>query len=295
MLIGIDYASVDGNLPPDLTTWQAACAAQGSRAALAIIRAVWGTKPDATLRRDWDRLTGAGLTCGGYLLLRMPHSGFSAAPEDQVHVLADVLGRLTTKHLVPTIDIEDTGLPASEELEWVHRAWKEVRRIWGVSPMFYTSDRVWREDLHNLPAGEMTDSPLWLAKPWPWAIRQAPQLSGTPFASGQLDPKVPSPWGAHNWWMHQYQGDAYHVPGFTSTVDLSRFRLMRVGEIGPRVAWVQHRLALAEGVAQTFEDVMLTQVKAFQTEHALEADGIIGPQTFAALTWSDGRPRPTGA
>jgi GH25 family lysozyme M1 (1,4-beta-N-acetylmuramidase) len=285
MLVGIDYAKVDGNAAPDFAMFKAACARAGSRAAVAIFRGAWGTQFDDTMARDWRRAIDAGFTCGGYLFLRMPHPGFPWTPEDQVHVFAQSMGPLTDRNLVPTIDIEDTGLPAEMEIEWVHRAWTELRRIYGVPPMIYTSDRVWHEDLHDLPAGEMLDSPLWVAKPWPWQVRSPPHLSGEAFAPGKNDPIVPKPWGPNNWWMHQYQGDAHPVPGFTSTIDLSRFHMMQIGETGARVAWVRRRLGMPTGV-RTFDSEMLAQVQAFQAQRALAVDGVIGPQTFAALTWS---------
>jgi GH25 family lysozyme M1 (1,4-beta-N-acetylmuramidase) len=285
MLIGIDYASVDGNAPPDIQKWKAACAASSSRAAVAILRGAWGAQRDLTIQRDWRRLIDAGLTCGGYLFLRNPQPGFDATPEDQVHAFADNMGTLNDRNLVPTIDVEDASHVAAEaELEWVHRAWTAMRDVYGVPPMIYTSDRVWREDLGNLPAGEMTDSPLWLAKPWPWQVRTAPHLSSSPFDAGKLDPAVPAPWGVRNWWLHQYQGDAFPVPGFTSTVDLSRFNVMRTGEVGARVAWARTRLGLG-GLRATFDGDMVKRVREFQLEKALVVDGIIGPKTFAALAW----------
>lgn len=285
MIVGFDYASVDGNRPPNLVDFQAACARAGSRAGFAIFRACWGTQPDLTVQRDWHRAIDAGLICGAYLFLRLPHQGFKGSPEDQVHVFADNMGSLTERDLVPTVDVEDTGLPAEQELEWVHRAWQAMREIYGVPPMLYTSDRVWREDLHNLPAGAMVDSPLWLAKPWPQDVRTPAQLGGDRFASGKLDPVVPQPWGAGNWWIHQYQGDAYPAPGFTSTVDINRFRLMRIGESGARVAWVQRRLRMPSGTPAVFDGDMMRRVRAFQSDRHLVVDGVIGPATFAKLSW----------
>lgn len=285
MLVGIDYASIDGNSPPNFVELGKACYRASSRAAFAIFRAAWGTQPDLTVQRDWHKASDAGLICGGYLYLRLPHQGFTGSPEDQVHVFADNMGALTERDFVPTIDVEDTGLPAAAELEWVHRAWAAMRAIYGVSPMFYTSARVWAEDLHNLPAGEMADSPLWLAKPWPWAIRSPARLSDEMFASGKMDPVVPKPWGPNNWWIHQYQGDAYPTSGFTSTVDLSRFRLMRQGESGARVAWVRRRLGMPVG-DQIFDRDMMLWVRTFQSEKGLAVDGVIGPATFAKLAWS---------
>lgn len=287
MIIGVDYAQVDGNQPPDWTKAQGACAAAGSTLGFAIFRGAFGTSPDPTLGRDWIRAREAGLTLGAYLFLRMRRD---QSPEDQVHVFADNLGTLTGADLVPTIDVEDThaDFAPEDELEYVHRAWTTMQQIYGVPPMLYLSDRVWREDLHDLPAGEMTDSPLWLAKPWPWRVRTPPQLSGKPFATsvftGNYDPTVPRPWGWGNWWMHQYQGDAMGLPGFTQTVDLSRFNVMRAGEIGIRVARVQRRLGWP--VTRTFDGDMAQRVREFQAQHGLVADAIIGPKTFARIAWT---------
>lgn len=285
MIIGIDYASVDGNTPPDFEQFKAACHAQGSSAGFAIFRGAWGTSPDATVQRDWIRAHDAGLTCGAYLFLRTL-KGMS--PESQVHVFADNVGALRYHDLVPVIDVEDTGMGAELELEWVHRAWLEMRKIYATSPVIYTSARVWSEDLNNLPAGEMTDSPLWLAKPWPWNIRTAAQLA--PFKQGQYDPTVPPTWGPGNWWLHQYQGDALPVPGFSNTVDISRFNLMKQGEISVRVKWVQTRLGMK--TTGLFNSDMTTRIKAFQSMVGVTADGIIGPKTFAPMCWHNGVERP---
>ncbi len=284
MIIAVDYASVDGNLSPDFRELQDACARLGSQAQIAIFRAAWGTTVDLTVHRDWGRAADAGMVCGAYLFLRMPRPNFTASPEDQVHVFADNMGPYPHRHLVPTIDVEDTGLSPAAELAWVHRAWREMKSIYGVPPMIYDSDRVWAEDLANLPAGEMIDSPQWVAKPWPWRMRTTPQLSAKPFVSGKWDPTVPSPWGAGNWWLHQYQGDAFPVPGFLSTVDLSRFQVMHVGERSPRVTWMRRRLG-APGPA-VYDQALATLVMHFQRASGLVADAVIGPHTFAALSWS---------
>ncbi len=288
MIIGIDYASVDANTPPEFDRFTAACQAQGSSAGFAIFRGAWGVSPDATVQRDWLRAQAAGLTCGAYLFLRTL-KGMS--PESQVHVFADNVGALRYHDLVPVIDVEDTGLGAELEFEWVHRAWLEMRRIYATSPIIYTSARVWHEDLKDLPAGEMTDSPLWLAKPWPWNVRTPAQLA--PFKMGQYDPTVPATWGPGNWWIHQYQGDALPCPGFSNTVDLSRFNIMLEGESSVRVKWVQKRLGMK--VTGMFNSDMTTRIKAFQTMVGVAADGIIGPKTFAPMCWHNGVERPLAA
>ena len=280
MNIFVDYASVDANTPPDFNKMKIACTAAGSTLSGAIFRAAYGTLPDPTVQRDWIAAKRAGLTTGAYLFLR---SRKDQPICDQVHCFADQVGTLDASDLVPTIDVEDTWPSAEAELEAVHTAWVEMRSIYGVPPMLYDSNRVWVEDLHNLPAGEMTASPQWVAKPWPWPIHTPAVLGPGPFSSGVYDPPVPKPWGAGNWWLHQYQGDAHPVPGFSNTVDLSRFHLMRPGETGVRVAWVQRRLRMA--VTSVYDAQTESTVRAFQRAHNLVADAIIGPQTFPALLW----------
>jgi len=284
MIVGVDFAAIDGN---DYVKWpkfMMACRDAGSSPAFAIFRSAWGVAPDATIQREWKRAQSYGLVTGAYLYLRMRTD---QRPEDQVHVFADNLGAITARDLPPIVDVEDTGVPADVELEYVYRACTAILGIYGVWPMIYTSARVWHDDLQDRPAGAITDCPLWLAKPWPWAERSPGRLSGVPFTTNQYDPVVPQSWGAGNWWMHQYQGDAVSVPGFTHTVDLSRFHVMRPGETGARVAWVQRRMGWP--VTSTFDAPMAARVRALQSAYSasgLVVDGVIGPQTFPLIAWT---------
>lgn len=280
MIVGVDIAAVDDNNFVKWPQFMSACQQAGSTAGFAIFRGAYGTDPDPTVQREWKRAQSYGLTTGAYLLLRM-HKDMP--PEDQGHVFADTVGTLTASDLVPIIDVEDTGLSAEAELDYVHRVWTTLRGIYGVPPMIYDSERVWREDLHNLPAGEMVDSPQWVAKPWPWPRRSPAQLSSAPFATGKYDPAVPAPWGPGNWMIHQYQGDAYPVPGFTSTVDLSRFHVLRIGDRGGAVGWVQRRMGIR--MTQIFDVAMDAAVRSLQKQRGLVVDGVIGPKTFAKIAW----------
>ncbi len=281
MNIIVDYASVDGNDWPKWAKFQGQCSLAGSAVGGVIFRGAYGTSPDPTVRRDWHRAQAAGLTTGAYLFLR---NRKDQPPTDQVHVFADNVGTLTSNDFCPTIDIEDTWPSAEAELEALHQAWLEMRAIYGVPPMLYDSGRVWVEDLHNLPAGEMVDSPQWVAKPWPWSVHSVPQLSPVPFADGANEPVVPAPWGPGNWWIHQYQGDAFPVPGFTNTVDLSRFHLMQLGDTGARVRWVQTRMGWP--ITGVFDAAMATRLRSFQSAYGLTADALIGPKTFTRICWT---------
>lgn len=281
MIIAVDFASVDRNIRPSYSQMATFCQQYGSSLRMAIFRGAYGTMPDATVQDEWRRAQDAGLITGAYLFLRMK-------PEqpaiDQVHAFANTVRTLTARDLPPVVDVEDAGYPAEKELAVVHEAWTAMRDIYGVPPMIYTSARVWAEDLHNLPAGEMVDSPLWLAKPWPWQVRSPAMVNPVPFQNGDYDPKVPPPWGSGNWWLHQYQGDAKPTPGFSSTVDLSRMRTMSYGEVGPRVGWIQRRLGMP--ITNIYDSTMGSRLKDFQTSKGLVADGVIGPLTFTQIAWT---------
>lgn len=280
MIVGPDWAGTDEDGPPNWDAFKAACREAGSSAGFAIMRGAYGILPDPTLKRDWQRAKDAGLVTGGYLYLRRGYD-----PADQVRALKEGTGPLTAYDFPPILDLEDTWPSPQAELQALVEAWDTVCAIYGTAPIIYDSARVWNEDLPGLrPPDRVLDSPQWVAKPWPWPQRTPAQLSPGPFLSGKYDPLVPVPWGPKNWWLGQYQGDAYPTAGFRRTVDLSRFNIMTEGETGSRVAWVQGRL----GMPQTgiFDLAMESAIRSFQHGHGLTADGIIGPRTFAVICWT---------
>jgi lysozyme len=284
MILGIDTASVAGNENPD---WSRA-KTEGPLG-FALIRCNFGQRPDADFNRDWPKLKEAGLLRGAYFFLRFPRNGDAVpTPEAQARTWIDTLGPLEAGDLPPALDVEfpgkgrsETGLSAETCLEGVLSAHALLKKAYGVPPLIYTSARVWRDDLANLPAPDLAESPLWLAR---YRFDAGPAMRDTSvFEDGKLDPPVPPPWGdATNWWIHQYQGDATDFPGFPSgKVDVNRFNSLRPDATGDRVRWVQRRLALPE--TGVFEATMKTSVRAFQTKRGLADDGAIGPRTFAAL------------
>lgn len=289
-MIGIDYASVDGNGPPN---WHSARAAGVT---FVIVRGAYGNWIDTTFQRDYAGIAAAGLVRGAYLFLRYPRKGQPSPPQPhiQARALIDALGRQARSKLdlPPCLDIEfpgdgrrETELSAHQALEWTRVAWRTMKDALGVSPLVYTSARVWKEDLANLPAPDLADSPLWLAR-YPYRTRIAAMTEpGTVHSLAW--PPTPPPWGDQtNSWIHQYQGDALKMPGFTATVDVNRFRYLRPGAVGDRVAWLQRRLGRT--VTATFDEDLAKVVREFQRLSGLGVDGIVGPQTFAQLCWADG-------
>jgi GH25 family lysozyme M1 (1,4-beta-N-acetylmuramidase) len=263
----------------------------------AIIRATGGILLDKYFDRTWPKLKDAGIVRGAYLFLVFPRKGERPSnPVVQVETYIKTVRKLDKSDLPPALDVEadnwqKTGMNPSQLLNYVRGAWKTLRDYYGVAPIIYTSYRVWREVLGDLPAPDLADSPLWLKDYYrPFAVRQA-QYDPQAFAGGRYNPRMPAHWGdAANWWIHQYQGDARGLPGFSSTVDMNRFNTTVRGAAGDRVRWVQSRLGIPQ--SGTFDAATERALRAFQSKNGIEADGVINPRTFAYLCWSSPNPAP---
>jgi GH25 family lysozyme M1 (1,4-beta-N-acetylmuramidase) len=283
-IIGLDYASVDGNKTPDF----AAAKAAGAR--FMLVRAIYGRGGpnagpycDPCWARDKDAIVRAGLKRGAYLFLCFPRKGATTpTPEAQAQAFIDYVKLDVGRDFPPVIDVEEASdvITADEMFSWVCRAAQILKNAYGTLPMIYTSARVWHENLKDHAAGVLKDCPLWLAKPWPWAIGTPVQLGGAP----SYYPYAVIPFGDSTyWWIYQYQGDGTGMPGFTSTVDLDRFQLVKKGMAGDIVRWVQRRIGVT--VDGIFGAATEAAVKSVQTRAGLAADGIVGPDTFAVLAW----------
>jgi len=165
--LGIDSASVAGNTNAD---W--ARARDEGGISFGVVRAAYGTTPDRAFKGDWQKMKDAGLLRGAYLFLRLP-SGKGKGdvdPVKQARAFIQTVGRLEPGDLPPTLDIEFPGgrdrsrATAQQCLARARAAWNALADHYGVAPVIYTSARVWKEDLRNLPAPDLTESPLWLAR-----------------------------------------------------------------------------------------------------------------------------------
>jgi GH25 family lysozyme M1 (1,4-beta-N-acetylmuramidase) len=280
MNLGIDYASVDGDTPPNLKLARAA----GLR--FAIVRGSYSTWADPTAARDRDAIRAAGLTFGAYLF---PVTTVKApTPEEQVAAFVLAAGLDRSRDFAPVIDLEwpgglaRTGRSRAELAEWTARAVGALRQAYGCRPIVYSSTRVLMGADADALAGAAQHAiegcPLWLAR-YPYKTRiearftTYEQLTPPPTPSGDPD----------GWWAHQFQGDALHFPGFSATVDLDRLNTLDAGAKGPRVAWVQERLRIAADGA--FGPVTELALKAFQASRGVEQSGRVDAATFAALSW----------
>lgn len=288
IIFGLDTAEMDGNKKPNWVQ-----AKTKGAISFAIIRANEGIREDLAFKSYWPKIKDAGIVRGAYLLPRFPHWKYSD-PVAQAKAFIKTVRKLNEPDLPPTLDVEFpggrevTGMTAKQLLDGVRAAWKVLRAHYGVAPIIYTSVHVWRDDLHNLLAPDLMESPLW--------VKYYPTRLNTPGRDGRLavswgpsrgDPPLPQPWGKSNWWIHQYQGDAHRLPGFPGKVDMNRFKTMLKGAVGDgdRVKWVQRRLGIAQN--GRFDDAMESALRAFQKKKGLVSNGVVGPQTFAYLCWSN--------
>ena len=261
----------------------------------AIIRSNWGIYPDPAFVRNWPLIQQAGIVRGAYLFLRFPR-GEHPAPDPAAQATAFIkkVGRLAESDLPPSLDVEfpgrlgrrETGLTAPQCLASVRAACKVLTDHYGVAPIIYTSARVWREDLLNLPAADLAESPLWLAR---YPFKKGPAILDAR-VSRLASPPVPPPWGdSTNWWIHQYQGDAIQLPGFPSgNVDLNRFNVLLNGTTGDRVKWIQRRLGIAQN--GLFDPATDRALRSFKARKGIPPEDGVGPRTFAYLCWANPAP-----
>lgn len=285
MYLGVDFASVDGN---KLVDWQAV---KRAGVKFAIIRGAYNEWADPVYQREAQRARDAGILLGAYLF---PLMRDTTSPDGQVKVFSDAV-KLRAGDLPPVLDVEfpgglkKTNMTRAQALEWVRKAVAAIKRCCGVAPMIYTSARVWdgtdEDSLNAKPTPDLVDCPLWLAR-YPYNYR-LPAVGDDPYEVATVTalqkPPVPKSWGPDNVWIHQYQGDALGFKGFSSTVDCNRFFDLSLGRTGERVKWVQRRLGIhPSGI---FDATTAHFVRGFQERSGLQVDEIVGPRTFAALSW----------
>lgn len=292
MTWGIDYASVDGQTPPNWNMFQRA---GGSFAFLRASFAyhvssdmTWALAPDPTFERDWAGMKNVnGLVRGAYM---GPDVSATQSAAEQVSVfaksVADCGGLRPGIDFPPCLDIEfpfgikGTGLSTAGCLTWIREAVSAMKKAFGVNPIIYTSGRVWNDTdtdcLGNPPAPDLVSCPLWLAR---YAYKSREPAVLPPVA---VMIPVPTPWG-DQWIAHQAQGDALGVPGFSSTTDIDRLRTAALGQTGGHVLLAQQKLGItADG---DFGPNTQGAVRAYQTAQKLPDTGQLDLQTIVSLLW----------
>lgn len=296
LYLGIDFASVDGNRPID---W-AKARMGGCR--FVIIRAGFGAWTDPAFRAEVQRARAVGLIVSAYL---MPlYAKGSPSVTAQVAPFRRAILPIGPGSFPPALDVEfsggiaKTGRSRRELLMLVCDFVAEMRSVFGVAPLLYTSARVWDgEDADSLdadrlgkPIGDVDVSALrdcvpWLARyPYNYKLPAVGDDASEKAIAERLPmPPVPRQWGYVR--IHQYQGDARGFAGAIGQCDMNRFFALAKGSTGPGVSWLQRRLAMAEGTPGVFDEPTAIALGEVQRRAGIVDDEIMGPQTFSHVAW----------
>lgn len=316
LMYGLDTASVDSNPKPNWTLarkyadWiylrRSFCYWNGTR---------YIASEDTYYKRDAQPARDAGFVVGAYLF-----PGYwqgAPSPEDQVKVFVDAAGDIVKgKDFIPAFDLEfpggvkKTGRSISEIGDLTERFIVALESAYGSPPVVYTSNgQIADPDtgLDNVSMPFLARCPLWVKTSYVVPADQ-PLYTGTvswphigPLGSDPHDYyRVPRPWDKSGFWLQQFQGDCIRFPStnlqpsaFARTVDVNRFHYLSSSSgVDPRIVDVQKRIAILGGSRQgplnatgVWDSDTDAAVKNYQTAHGLQPDGVIGPKTFAALSW----------
>lgn len=268
MSFGIDIASVDGNKP--LTDAQLGVLVQ-SGLTFAFFRASWDKWGDPTFKHNEAVYRKAGVTIGGYIGPDIRRG--APSPQEQVRTFALNCGLIRGVDFAPVIDIEfpngiaGTGYTLDEIRGWIGQLILEVIIVFGCLPIVYTSGRVMDDYDADCLRGTSNEVVKGCAL---WLTRYVRGYHQPPYTGTAPAPRPVFVGDDDNFWIEQTQGDSLGLPGFTNTVDIDQFNYAK--PTGMRAGWLALKLRGHD-------------LAAWQAAHGLVPDYIVGPKTFAALSW----------
>jgi len=257
------------------------------------------TGVDAQFSTNWGQIQQAGLFRGAY---HYGHPGRDA--ETQAAHFSSVVGPLGFRDLPPVLDLEEAdGQSAEQVLNWARAFVTKAETLFGRSVVVYTGG-FWREALKNIDDPFFRKRSLWLA-------------------AYRAQPVVPGSWSEWTFWQYTEgaHNGPVAVPGVRpcdqdlfkgSEADLdllcrgdapaveqppalgpdkafpgTQFVWPRTPAVaGPAVKEWQQRM-VARGFKMDADGVYGPESKAacaaFQRDHGLVPDGIVGPRTWAAI------------
>jgi lysozyme len=200
-----------------------------------VIRATKGRfYEDPTFHTNFAGAQAHGIVVGAYHRARAEPNGDGGANLADARKEADFFLTVavpTAGHLIPALDIEETGgLAPTQLIAWV-KAWvTRVRSVLGVRPMIYTSPNFWNSAMGSSAWFARHGYKLWIAD---WR--------------GNATPEVPAgDWHGQGWLAWQWT----HKPGLPGiTTDLDRDVLDGTNLADARIARVQVQSGAGGSVA----------------------------------------------
>lgn len=300
MQLGVDFASVDGNLEPDFL--RAKCAGisfayiRRSYCYYDTVHRACHLAHDDCYKDYAAKARAAGLVVGAYLF---PSFALGApTPAEQVANFLVAGGEVIQgKDLPVALDVEFTGNGIADTHQSKEKVFslvleflRELKKTFPTRAI-YSSHVQWHDTngLRGPDSPELEGVQLWQKTPyrlkagWPMDKQTPPDPHVGLLKADPHDYfRVPLPWEKQGWFMQQYQGDAVGVPGFSHTVDINRFVPFKVDTKSvTRREFLIDRLdhLMPEHTDTPLEDVL----RDFQRLNGLVPDAVVGVATFVAL------------
>jgi lysozyme len=272
-----------------------------SDAKFAIAKATEATSIDEQFKRNWQGIQDVGLYRGAYHFARP-----GTDPETQASFFASVVGPLGFRDLPPVLDLEQADAhDAAYVLDWAQRFVRKAEALFGRRLIVYTG-QFWRGALGDpAPDDLFSQRPLWLAGYVPEASLKLPKTWSRwtfwQYADGTGSAAVKIPGLARcdqNW----FDGDEAALdalcrpdaPPPPQPSAAANGAWPGVEFIWPRTpavagdavkAWQMRMVAL--GFQVDLDGVYGPQSKAacaaFQRNHGLVADGVVGRATWNTI------------
>jgi len=211
-----------------------------------------------TFARNWAGMKAAGIQRGAYHFFRP-----ASSVQGQIDLFLKTV-KLEAGDLPAVLDLETTGGLSAAQLCDRAAIWLEaVEKATLMRPIIYTYPGFW----DNLGTERFADYPLWIAH----------------YTSAD-EPWVPGGWKSWTFWQYSDTGS---VSGVSGNVDTNIFESVREGAQSYKVADIQKQLRIKgfyQGAMDGKFGVSTTAALiSFQKSQGMNADGIAGLKTWAAL------------
>ena len=248
---GIDVSDYQPNV-----SWQAV-ATEGI--VFSFVKSTEGaTLVSQTFARNWAAMKAAGIQRGAYHFFRP-----ASSVQGQIDLFLKTV-KLEAGDLPAVLDLETTGGLSADQLCDRAAIWLEaVEKATLMRPIIYTYPGFW----DNLGTKRLADYPLWIAH----------------YTTAE-EPWVPGGWKTWTFWQYSDTGT---VSGISGNVDTNIFESVAEGAVSYKVADIQKELRI-KGFYQgamdgKFQPTTTAALISFQKSQGLNADGIAGIKTWAAL------------